>query len=168
MYKGFQPVFDNNSKILILGSFPSVKSRLEGFYYSHPQNRFWKTLSQIFGEEILPDIESKKQFLLRHRLALYDVVAQSNLSGSADETLQKSKYLSAKIDFLLPPYTKVEKILCNGKAAFRILTNQKGVIEENGNYFYLTQQSIPILCLSSTSSANPRYNFLQWESAIKN
>ncbi len=167
MHKGFPPIYDKNSKILILGSFPSVKSRLDGFYYAHPQNRFWKMLSQVFSDQIFDEIEEKKKFLIKHNIALYDVVAESNLQGSADETLRKSYFLASEIDFLLPPNTKVKKILCNGKTAFQILTRHENVKEENGNYFYFAKEKIPIICLSSTSSANPRYSFQQWEDEIK-
>ena len=70
----FGPVFDAHSKILILGSVPSVKSREQQFYYGHPQNRFWKVISAVFDESVPVTIEEKKAFLLRNRIALWDVV----------------------------------------------------------------------------------------------
>ncbi len=153
MFKGFEPVYDKNSRILILGSFPSVKSRENGFYYGHKQNRFWKMLSQIYNENISEDVENKKSFLLKHNIALYDVVLESDLKGSADLDLEKSQMKIADMSFLLPPHTKVEKIICNGKTAYNLLM-------ENFN------TTIPIVYLSSTSPANPRFNISDWQKEL--
>ena len=200
MFEGFAPVFDKNSKVLILGSFPSVKSRENGFYYGNPQNRFWKMMSQVFG---------KKAFLKKHKIALYDVVLQSDLSGSADLALEKSNRNLADISSLLPPHTKVEKILCNGKTAFKLLTkcNPSVICEKEKTFLKISnfdetsseeknlktqkfnpekcQQiqekekknsknaqkpaknaKIPIFCLPSTSSANPRFDISVWQNAL--
>jgi TDG/mug DNA glycosylase family protein len=70
----FGPVWNENSKILILGSFPSVKSREDGFYYAHPQNRFWKLLAELFKSDVPQDIPSRKEFLLDRNIALFDVI----------------------------------------------------------------------------------------------
>ena len=70
----FKPFYDENSEILILGTMPSVKSRNLGFYYMHPQNRFWKILETIYEEKIGENIEDKKRFLTKHHIALWDVV----------------------------------------------------------------------------------------------
>ena len=70
----FEPVFDGNSRVLILGTFPSVKSREQGFYYGHPQNRFWKILAGILKEPVPETIEDKKKFLLSHGIAIWDVI----------------------------------------------------------------------------------------------
>ena len=153
MFQGFEPVYDKNSKILILGSFPSVKSRLNGFYYGNKQNRFWKMLSQVFNESVSDNIEKKKEFVLKHNIALYDVVLESDLQGSSDIELEKSNKKICDLSFLLPPFTKVKKIICNGKTAYKLLVDQ-------------FQTDIPILCLSSTSPANPRYNFNEWKEAL--
>lgn len=80
----FEPVYDKNSEILILGSFPSVKSREQGFYYGHPQNRFWKVLAAIVQEKIPDSIEEKKEMLLRNHIAVYDVIWQCKITGSSD------------------------------------------------------------------------------------
>lgn len=167
MHQGFPAFYDKNSKILILGSFPSVKSRENGFYYGNRQNRFWKMLSQIFEEEISNDIESKKQFLCKHHIALYDVVEESNLSGSADLNLEKSQHKIADISFLLPPNTKVEKILCNGKTSFNLLAQSflsKQQIKQNTP---LIISNIPVICLPSTSPANPRFTLPAWQQHLK-
>lgn len=146
---GFEPVYDKDSLVLILGSFPSVKSRATGFYYGNKQNRFWKTLGQIFDENIDDDKISKISFLLKHHIALYDVVKISDVKGSMDNELVKSKNKIADLSFLLPPNTNVTKIICNGKASFNL-------VKDN------LKTDLPIIYLSSTSPANPRYNFEEW------
>lgn len=82
-----KPVYDKNSKILILGSFPSVKSREEGFFYGHKQNRFWKVVSGIFEEEEPESIEEKKSLLTRNKIALWDVIQSCDIVGSSDSSI---------------------------------------------------------------------------------
>ena len=82
------PVFDENSEILILGSFPSVKSREQGFFYGHPQNRFWKVTAAVFEEEVPVSIEEKREFLLRNHIALWDVIESCEIEGSADSSIK--------------------------------------------------------------------------------
>lgn len=83
-----EPVWDKNSKVLILGSFPSVKSREYGFFYGHPQNRFWRVLAEITGDTLPETVQNKKAFLLSHGIALWDVIAACDISGSADSTIR--------------------------------------------------------------------------------
>ena len=78
------PVYDENSKVLILGSFPSVKSREACFFYRHPQNRFWKLLTSIFEDDVPVTIEEKRAFLLRHNIAVWDVIKSCDIVGSSD------------------------------------------------------------------------------------
>ena len=85
------PVFDRNSKILILGSFPSVKSREGHFFYHHPQNRFWKTLAGVLDVPVPDTIAEKKAFLLSHRIALWDVIASCSIEGSSDSSIHDNK-----------------------------------------------------------------------------
>lgn len=85
---GFGPFCFPDSKVLILGSFPSVKSREEGFYYMHPRNRFYAVLGLIFNEEVPLDVEGRRDFLRRHRIALYDVVSSCVISGSLDSAIR--------------------------------------------------------------------------------
>ena len=151
---GFPPIYNQESQVLILGSFPSVISRNVGFYYGNKQNRFWKTLEKIFSTEIIDTIDFKTNFLLEHHLALYDVFEQSNLKGSADSNLLKANNTISDISFLLPPYTKISKIICNGKAAYKTLINNYDI-------------NIPIIYLSSTSSANPRYDYSSWKKELE-
>lgn len=82
------PVYNENSKVLILGSIPSVKSREIGFYYSHPKNRFWKILGKIYDEEIGEAIDDKINFLNRHNIALFDVLKSCDISSSSDSTIK--------------------------------------------------------------------------------
>ena len=153
MNKGFEPIYNKDSQILIVGSFPSVKSRKNGFYYGNKQNRFWKMLEYTFDESIGEDVESKINFLNKHHIALYDVVIESDLIGSTDVNLQKSNKKIAKFDFLLPPNSKINKILCNGKTAYNLLV-------ENCNL------DIDIIYMQSTSPANPRFKYEDWKNEI--
>ena len=83
-----KPIYDKNSKVLILGSIPSVKSREVGFYYSHPKNRFWKTLSKIYNEEIKDTKDERIQFLKKHHIALFDVLKICDISASSDSSIK--------------------------------------------------------------------------------
>ncbi len=89
MLHTISPVFDEHSRILILGSFPSVRSREEGFFYGHPQNRFWKVLSALTGEKTPLSVSDKKAFLLRNGIALWDVIGSCEITGSADAAIRK-------------------------------------------------------------------------------
>ena len=110
------PLFDASSRILILGSFPSVKSREGLFFYHHPQNRFWKVLAGVLEEPVPGSIEEKKIFLLKHRIALWDVIASCTIEGSSDSTIKNvvpndlSGILSA---------ADIPRIFCNGGASFQ-------------------------------------------------
>lgn len=84
----FLPVFDGNSKILILGTFPSVKSRENDFYYGHPQNRFWRILAGLMSCPVPETVEEKKKFLLEKRIAIWDVIAQCDIIGSSDSSIR--------------------------------------------------------------------------------
>ena len=83
----FPPLYDARSRVLILGSFPSVKSREQQFFYGHPQNRFWRVLSALFGEREPESIAEKKTLVLRNHLALWDVVASCEIAGSSDASI---------------------------------------------------------------------------------
>lgn len=83
------PLYDKNSSVLILGSFPSVKSREQSFFYGHPQNRFWKVVSAVFGCETPLTIPEKKAFLHAHGIALWDVIASCEIEGSSDSSIKK-------------------------------------------------------------------------------
>ena len=84
----FPPVYDERSRVLILGSFPSVKSREQGFFYGHPQNRFWRVLAAVFADEVPGTVPDRRAFLLRHGVALWDVLAACEIEGSADASIR--------------------------------------------------------------------------------
>ena len=113
----FPPVVDENCRILILGSFPSVKSREDGFFYGHPQNRFWRMLAAVFCEDAPADIPAKKALLLRHRIALWDVIASCEITGSSDATIKNAVPVDiARVLDAAP----IERVLCNGSLAHKL------------------------------------------------
>lgn len=111
---GFSPVYDAHSEILILGSFPSVKSREGQFYYHHPQNRFWKVVSQLFGEKLPETIEEKKNMLLGHHIAVWDVIESCDIIGSSDSSIKNVKAADIKKVLDAAP---VRQIYVNGGKA---------------------------------------------------
>ncbi|MBR5341611.1 MAG: DNA-deoxyinosine glycosylase [Erysipelotrichaceae bacterium] len=139
-----EPVYDRNSKILILGSFPSVKSREMRFFYGHPQNRFWKITSAIFNEETPETIKDKKAFLLRNNIALWDVIESCDITGSADSSIRNIKVND--INKILKK-SKIEKIFVNGKTAEKLY---KKYLEE--------KTGIKAIVLPSSSPANAAYS----------
>ena len=84
------PIYDGKSRILILGSFPSVKSREQGFFYGHPQNRFWRVTAAVFGEPVPMTVPERRAFLLRNGIALWDVIASCEIKGSADASIKNA------------------------------------------------------------------------------
>ncbi|MDE5721364.1 MAG: DNA-deoxyinosine glycosylase, partial [Clostridia bacterium] len=108
---GFPPVYDKDSKVLILGSFPSVKSRKIEFYYGNPQNRFWRTLCTYFGEEVPQTTEGKRELLIRHKVALWDIVTDCEIVGSQDATIKN--FTVADIKTLLQN-SNISYIILNG------------------------------------------------------
>lgn len=113
----FEPVYDENSRILILGSFPSVKSRENHFYYGHPQNRFWKVLASILEEEVPETIEEKKAMLLNHHIAIWDVIESCTILGSSDTSI-KDVVVNDFTEIL--QNSKIEKIFVNGTKAYEL------------------------------------------------
>lgn len=113
----FEPVYDEYSQILILGSFPSVKSREENFYYGHPQNRFWKLMARLLDEPVPETIEAKKTMLLSHHIALWDVVAECNIRGSSDQSI--CNVIPADLNRVLN-HSDIRLIIANGAAAHKL------------------------------------------------
>jgi len=150
--EGFEPVYNEESRLLILGSFPSVKSREVGFYYGNKQNRFWKTVCGFFGEAVREDTEWKREFLLRRKIALWDVVLSCEIEGSSDASIRKESV--AEIPALLAE-TKIETIFCNGTKSFSLLA------ERFPELLPITKK------LSSTSPANPRFSGAEWRAALE-
>lgn len=113
----FEPIYDKNSKILILGSFPSVKSREQKFFYGHPRNRFWQVMAGVLEKEVPCTIPEKKAFLLDHHVAVWDVIASCEIKGSSDSSIKNAQPTDlAKII----AESKVERIFVNGQTAGRM------------------------------------------------
>lgn len=112
----FGPVYDKHSRFLILGSFPSVKSREINFYYGHPQNRFWKLLPALLSPGALLDsVEAKKSFLQKHRIALWDVIESCDILGSSDSSIRNVVPNDIRRILAAAP---IEAILCNGGKSY--------------------------------------------------
>ena len=111
------PVYDGKSRILILGSFPSVKSREQGFYYGHPQNRFWRVTAAVLGDEVPGTVPERRAFLLRHGIALWDVIAACEISGSSDASIR-----DARVNDLRPilEVAPIRAIFVNGQTAAKL------------------------------------------------
>lgn len=154
-YESFKPVIDKNSKILILGSFPSVKSREQGFYYGHKQNRFWKTLERALNKTVPQNIDGKIRFLLENKIALWDVVEKSCITGSSDADINLSNSVPVNFENLLEKYSNINLIILNGKKAAAIFNK------------FNPNCKIKTLCLPSTSPANATYKFEEWERVLK-
>lgn len=107
----FPPVWDENSRILILGSFPSVASREDGFFYGHPRNRFWPMLAAIYGEALPSTTVDKQSFLLRHNLALWDVIASCSIEGSSDASIRDAVPVDIRC---VTGNADIRRIICNG------------------------------------------------------
>ena len=111
------PVYDENSRILILGSFPSVKSREAAFFYGHPQNRFWRVLAAVLGEETPQTAAEKKSLLLRHGVALWDVIASCEITGSSDSSIKN--VVPNDLNRILDA-ADIRQIFCNGATSFNL------------------------------------------------
>ncbi len=136
----FLPLFDENSEILILGSFPSVKSREEQFFYGHPNNRFWRVISAVFSENTPNTVEEKKALLLRNKIALWDVIASCEITASADSSI---KNVEPNDITKILDNSKIKRIYVNGKTA-----------EKYYNKYIKTKIGVSAICLPSTSPAN--------------
>ena len=112
----FAPVYDKDSKILILGSFPSVKSREMNFFYGHPQNRFWKVISRLLNEDEPKTVEEKRAFLIKNHIALWDSIASCEIENSADSTIEKVK--PNDIGIILNN-ADIKAVFCNGQTSWK-------------------------------------------------
>lgn len=140
----FEPVYDENSEILILGTFPSVKSRQSDFYYGHPQNRFWKVLAILTREEIPVSIEEKRSLLLRHGIALWDVLQSCDIRGSSDSSIRNAEPTDIK---RILEASDIRAIYANGGKAAQLYRK-----------YQQPQLGIPIFPLPSTSPANAAWS----------
>ena len=140
----FPPLYNKDSKILILGSFPSVKSREQNFFYGHPQNRFWKVISAVLECETPKTVEEKKRILLENGIALWDVIASCEITGSSDSSIKNVRVndLSAILN-----EADIKQIFVNGKTA-----------EKYFNTYTKSKINREAICLPSTSPANAAYS----------
>lgn len=137
------PVFDERSRILILGSFPSVKSREAAFFYGHPQNRFWKVVSAVLDAKCPQTVDDKKWLLLSHRIALWDVIASCRIEGSSDSSIRDVVPTDLRPILDTAP---IRAVFCNGQTAFRLYAR-----------YQQTQTGLCAIALASTSPANAAY-----------
>lgn len=144
VYHEFEPVYNSESKILILGSFPSVKSREQQFYYGHPQNRFWKVLAGLLAVSIPQTIEEKKSMLLMHGIAIWDVIASCEIIGSSDSSIRNVTPTNLQQILKTAP---IQQIYANGNTAKKLY--QKFQQESCGR---------EIIGLPSTSPANAAFS----------
>lgn len=138
------PLYRENSRILILGSFPSVKSREMMFFYGHPQNRFWKVVSALYGDPFPETVPQRRNFLIRHRIAAWDVIRSCEITGSSDASIR-----DVSVNDLRPilDIAEIEAIYVNGKTAEKL-------------YKRYTEPVVgrPAICLPSTSPANAAWS----------
>ncbi len=148
---GFPPCFGEDSTVLILGSFPSVKSRKVDFYYGNRQNKFWKVLCAYFGESMPETVEDKRAFLARNKVALWDIVTECEIVGSQDATIKNFKV--ADINSLLQN-SKIRFIILNGSKAYEIFIK------------HFAEINVPFKKLPSTSPANTRFDEKEWRDVL--
>ena len=144
VFHTFWPVFDACAEVLILGSFPSVKSREEGFYYGHPRNRFWKVLAGLFGEALPGTIPEKKDFLLRNHIAVWDVIAECEIMGSADSSIRNVRENDMNV---ILEQSAVNRIFANGETAYKLFLK-----------YCRKEGQPPVKRLPSTSPANAAWS----------
>ena len=136
----FPPVYDAESEILILGSFPSVKSREIMFYYGHPQNRFWRVIAAVYNADVPLNTDEKTRFLLKHHIALWDVLASCEITGSADSSIKNA--VPNDLSVILSR-ADIRRIYTNGKTSEKYYKRFSEEITGRGS-----------VCLPSTSPAN--------------
>ena len=141
---GFGPLYDESSDTLILGSFPSVKSREQSFFYGHPQNRFWKVTSQVFGEELPVTIDEKKAFLIRNHIAVWDVIGSCEIEGSSDSSIRNVTVNDLSV---ILNTADIRAIFLSGKKA-----------EQYYKKYIFPALKRDAVCLPSTSPANAAWS----------
>ena len=135
-----KPIYNSESKVLILGSFPSIKSRENSFYYAHPKNRFWSTLEKVFKEDIGSSNQDREKFLLTHKIALFDVVYSCNITASSDSSIKD--VIPNDIKKIVDD-SKIEAIFTTGTKAYSLY-----------NKYLLKDVGIDAIKLPSPSPAN--------------
>ena len=140
----FPPLFNSESKTLILGSFPSVKSREAMFFYGHPQNRFWKLIALLCGEDVPVTTEEKSALILNNRLALWDSVQSCTVTGSSGSSVRDVVPNDLSVIF---ENSRVNRVFCNGALSYKMYTK-----------YILPQTGVAAVKLPSTSPANAAYS----------
>lgn len=140
----FEPVFDENSKVLILGTFPSVKSRENQFYYGHPQNRFWKVIAGLTESEVPQTIEEKKKLLLEHGIAIWDVIESCDIIGSSDSSIKNVEPTELR---KILDASNIKQIYANGSKAGQLYKK-----------YQLPLTGMEAVVLPSTSPANAAWS----------
>ncbi len=140
----FGPLYNQNSRILILGSFPSVRSREQHFFYGHPQNRFWRVIAALYGTDTPVTIPEKKELILSHGLALWDSIASCVITGSSDASIREVKANNLRIILDSSP---IEKIFCNGQKSHEMYRK-----------YIRNDIQREAVCLPSTSPANAQFS----------
>ncbi len=150
----FGAFYSPESEILILGSFPSPKSRDDGFYYGNKKNRFWMILASIYDEKVSVTIEEKQTLLMKHRIALYDAIDSLSIKGASDASIKDAK--PSDLSLILAS-SKIGLICCNGKTAYHYFLK--------GDHY-----GIPSVCLPSSSPANASFSLEElvsiWRKAL--
>lgn len=141
---GFEPVFDVRSRTLVLGSFPSVLSRANEFYYGNPQNRFWRVMAACLSEPVPTTIAEKRTMLLAHGIALWDVIESCDIKGSSDASIKN--VVPADIA-RITAVARIERVVCNGACAGRLYRRHLEPVVE-----------LPAEVLPSTSPANAAWS----------
>ncbi len=141
----FEPVFDSNSKVLLLGTMPSPKSRENGFYYSHPQNRLWRVLASVFGESVPENTEQKRALLIKHGIAMWDVLKSCKIAGASDASIIEPVPNDIAIILRQAP---IRAVFATGTKAAKLY---KRYVEP--------ETKAPIIVLPSTSPANAAVGF---------
>lgn len=144
LWHTFEPVYDEQSRVLVLGTFPSVKSREHQFFYGHPQNRFWKVIAAITNGEVPVTIQEKKELLLSHHIAVWDVIQSCDIIGSSDSSIRN--VVPSDINRILEQ-ASIKKIYGNGAKACELYDR-----------YLLPDVNEPIFRLPSTSPANAAWS----------
>ncbi len=140
-HESIPPFVNEEAEVLILGSLPSIKSREDGFFYAHPQNRFFKAIAGVFNEEEPKTIEDRKMFLLKHHIALYDVIYECDICGSSDSSIKNAKPIN--LAAILKQFPNIKRIFTTGKKA-----------KELYDKYLLPIVKVEAISLPSSSAAN--------------
>ena len=153
----FPPVAGPDSRVLILGSFPSVRSREEGFFYGHPRNRFWPLMAALYGEDMPQTIPERRALILRHGLALWDVIASCRIEGSSDASVRDAVPVDIR---RVLDVADIRQVVCNGALAGKL-------------YARYLQQAVGLdaVIMPSTSPANAAWSLVRllpvWRDALE-